>query len=214
MADAFRKSLVATENDGDVVVGVAAGQSIGVSGTVTLGAGAATIGNVGIVGSNFTGTSLDVNLTNNVTIDAVATGTLDVEVVAPLPAGTNNIGIVSIADSAGTLVPETSTINVLKNFGTATINFTAVTNATTGTLKCMNFGSSVPMKFEVRIDDGASPVVISRIVSPEIGSIQIDYSKFGHSITGDGTTAFDVVITNLDKNDDGDAYVDIVWEEV
>lgn len=213
MADAFRKSLVATENDGDVVVGVAAGQTIGIDGTVTLGAGAATIGSVGIVGANFTGTSLDVNLTNNVTIDTAASGTFDVEIVAALPAGTNNIGIVSIADSSGTPIPERQTVNVLKDGGTATVNFTAVTNSVTGTLKSMIFTSSVPMKFDVRIDDGASPVVISTIINPEIGSIQIDYSKFAHAISGDGTTHFDVVITNLDRKDDADAYVEIVWDE-
>lgn len=96
MAEVFSTVPVRTDVDGAVVVGIASGQSVGITGSVAitsataldvsvvdpLPTGTNTIGNVGITGTP------NVNITNS---------SLDVAVTSPLPTGSNTIGAVTIS---------------------------------------------------------------------------------------------------------------------
>lgn len=140
MANAFAQIPVRTDVDGDVVVGIAAGQSVAVTGTVSLGAGAASIGSVdinagqsvGLTGVNVTSNALDVNLTNtSVTVSGtVNIGTMPSVTIGSWSAGTLDVNITN----ASIAVTGTVTVDSITNplpAGTNTIG--SVEIVTTGT---------------------------------------------------------------------------------
>jgi hypothetical protein len=138
MAEVFSTVPVRTDVDGDVVVGIAAGQNVGITGTVAITSGATldvevvaalptganTIGNVGITG------------TPAVTIS----GTPNVVISSALPTGANTIGAVTISGTpsvnatitnASLNVAVTSALPTGANtIGAVTISGTPSVNAT------------------------------------------------------------------------------------
>lgn len=132
MADAFSQIAVRTDTDGDVVVGIASGQSVGITGTptVTVGnasldvnvvtalpTGANTIGNIGSVGT----------ITNPLPAGTNTLGSI-ASIVNALPTGSNTIGSVNIAGS----LPTGS--NTIGNVGiTGTVNVAVTSPLPAGT---------------------------------------------------------------------------------
>ncbi len=127
MADAFSAIAVRTDTDAAVVVGIASGQTVGVSGTVNvsvqnaslnvavtsaLPTGTNSIGNIGTVGS----------ITSPLPAGANVIGGIS-GISNPLPTGTNTIG--SIASITNALPTGSNTIGNVGVTGTVNVSVTS-----------------------------------------------------------------------------------------
>lgn len=216
MADPFSQMAVRTNNDGDVVVGIDP-----LKNTVSLAGGS-----ISIDGHNYTAGSLNVHLDSNDvtvsnTVDVNLTNTsinASVEVVSPLPTGSNIIGKVEVVDSTGIEINytnSTSTDVLKQGQSIEQVESLAITDGLTGNLKHVLVSAPVQMKAQLyKIDTTPQNLLATTYIPVGGGSSLIPFEGESAQITGTiAAEKFIVTFKNLDFKSDSEAHAKFLWIE-
>lgn len=168
MADAFSTLPVRTDNDGDVVVGIATGEVIGITGTVNvavtsaLPTGSNTIGNVGITGALPTGSNTIGNVGITGALPAGSNNIGSVNIGSALPTGSNTIGNVGIT---GALPTGSNTIGNVGITGALPTGSNTIGNV--GITGALPAGSNIIGKVEIVASSGT----MKHVSTPTSGNV-------------------------------------------